>query len=277
MKRSQKLGLIMTAVSLLLVCITFCTPGMYIVRIAKDKKVQTEQEVVVTVGNTTVRRYEPVTISIPTSVTLSCGLWYFSACVPNYCDVHSYQHAKHAARHFDEALQGMDMDKIYDHLGEIAKFAFTEFQVEITVSMVCLVISLVTTMCYFRGRMSRRCLGLTAFITTLLPGILLAVATAKCVALILMSRVLLGSAFDFDMSKVAFRFPYSLLLSAIAAFFLFGSSLSLLLTITDKKTLLSDKASYSVMCNEKSRDIPSNMVSPADSSLPISVGISHFN
>ncbi|XP_033742808.1 uncharacterized protein LOC117329159 [Pecten maximus] len=264
MKRSQKLGFLFTAISLLLVCITFCTPGMYILRIHKNKKVPTTQEVTKIVGNKTVHVREPVTVFIPTIVTLSCGLWYFSACVPEYCDVHSYQHAKHAARHFDEPLQGMDMEEIYDHIGDIAKFAFLEFQVEITTSLFCVMASLVTTLLYYRGRKYRRCVGLTAFINTLLAGIFLAVATAKCVTLILQSRVLLSSNFDFDMSVVKFRFPYGLLLSGLAAIFLFGSSLSLLLTLTDKKTLIPDQDSEGLIIRDKSKDIPNNTVSPVN-------------
>ncbi|XP_060084342.1 uncharacterized protein LOC132563618 [Ylistrum balloti] len=267
MKLSQKLGLVFTALSLLLVVITFSTPGLYRLQIPKDKKVHTTQEVIKIKGGRSYHVIEPPSFSIPTVVTLSCGLWYFSACVPDYCDVHSYQHAKHTARHLDEELQGMDMEEIYNNIGDIAKFAMLEFQIEITASIVCMVVSMVTTVCYFRGHMLRRGVGLAAFINTLVAGVFLAVATGKCATLIIQSRVLLSSNFDFKMNTVTFSFPYGLLLSGLAAIFLFGSSLSLLLTLTDEKTRISDQMSKSLICNETPKTIPCNMVSPAEQSI----------
>lgn len=262
MKRSRIVALVFTALALVLVCITFSTPSMYILRIHKDKKVQTEEYITKREGNRTIHVYQPVTVEIPTIVTLSCGLWYFSACVPTYCDVHSYQHAKHAARHFDPPLQGMDMEEIYNHVGDIAKFAFLEFQVEITAALVCLIVSMVTTVFYYKAVKPRRCVGLTAFINGLLAGVFLAVATAKCATLIVQSKVLLSSSFDFDMTKVSVRFSYGLLMSGLAAIILFGTSLALLLTLTSKKTLMPDDDKINLIHNDKSREVPSEAGPP---------------
>lgn len=133
---SQKLAFGFTLLSMALAIVTFTSPGIYVLRIPKNKKIEIDPALLPEQSKPSklTPAHDPIVVKIPKTVILGCGLFYFQTCVksdhdydaliPNYaswgddeyCELNTYHHAKHAARHLAEPLQGMDMEEIYKNI-----------------------------------------------------------------------------------------------------------------------------------------------------------------